>query len=179
MRLIVGLGNPTAKYRDTRHNIGFKVIDSLAEDNSIRFRTNVKARARIASGQICGRRVLLFKSLRFMNICGLSLSPFMLEKDIEIGDLLVICDCLDLAFGKIRLKNKGSDAGHRGMRSIINALGRNDFSRLKIGIGRCLDASSDVSEYVLSKFNPREKREFPQIIEDAEKKICEWIKNGG
>ncbi len=179
MKLIVGLGNPTLKFKYTRHNIGFKVIDSLAKDNNIKFKTNPKVKARIGSGKICGQRVTVFKALRFMNLSGLSLCAFMLGKNIEIDNLLVICDCLDLPFGKIRLRSKGSDAGHRGARSIIDSLGRSDFYRLKIGIGRPKDRNFEISEYVLTKFNQTEKSKLPQIIEEAKAKISEWITNGG
>jgi PTH1 family peptidyl-tRNA hydrolase len=175
MKLIVGLGNPGLRYKFTRHNIGFRVIDALAQEHKIRFKTNLNARAKVAGGSISGQDFILFKSLRFMNLCGLSVVYFMLERNISPSDLLVICDCLDLPFGSFRLRSKGSDAGHRGLRSIIASLGRSDFSRLKIGIGRPQERY-DISDYVLSRFIPDEERQISQLIKEAKIKIDEWFK---
>lgn len=174
MKLIIGLGNPGLKYKYTRHNIGARIIEQIAKENKIKFKRDIKIKARIASGKIRSQYVNLFKPLRFMNICGLSVASFMLERTADISDLLVVCDCLDLAFGKIRLKASGRDAGHRGIRSIITSLGKDDFSRLKIGIGRPL-RKTDVSEYVLSRFEAEEEAQLAEIIKEAKLKIYEWI----
>lgn len=177
MKLIVGLGNPGLKYKYTLHNIGFRVIDYFAKEHKFHFKTDPKFKAKVAYGRVEDEDVALFKSQRFMNLCGLSLAPFVLANKIEIKDILVICDCLDLPFGKIRFKTKGSDAGHRGMRSIISALGKNDFSRTKIGIGRPNDSNIDISEYVLSRFSAKEEKELSRIIEEAKSKISQWVKS--
>jgi len=175
MKLIVGLGNPGLKYKNTLHNIGFRLIDALAREHKIALKTNPKFKAKTGQGRINGKDIGLFKSQRFMNLCGLSLAPFVLEHKLDIRDILVICDCLDLPFGKIRFKDKGSDAGHRGVRSLISALGRNDFSRIKIGIGRPANPNIDISEYVLSRLSAKEEKEFSKVIEEAKILIYEWI----
>lgn len=175
MKLIVGLGNPGLKYKNTLHNIGFRLIDSLAKEHKISLKTNPNFKAKIGQGRINGRLIGLFKAQRFMNLCGLSLAPFVLKNKLDIRDILVICDCLDLPFGNIRFKEKGSDAGHRGMRSLISALGRDDFGRIKIGIGRPASPSIDISEYVLSRLSVKEEKEFSKVVEEAKIKIYEWI----
>ncbi|MEW6009617.1 MAG: aminoacyl-tRNA hydrolase [Candidatus Omnitrophota bacterium] len=175
MKLIVGLGNPGLRYKLSRHNIGFRVVDSIAQELRISFKSNIKHKIKIGQGRIDGERIALLKSLRFMNLCGLSVSLFILERKIELNNLLVICDCLDLPFGKIRLKSKGSDAGHRGMRSIITSLGREDFSRLKIGIGRPENQEIQITDYVLYRFEPAEEKKLPLVIKEAKSKIYDWI----
>lgn len=177
MILIVGLGNPGNKYKDTPHNVGFRVLDEIAKDKKINFKTSFRFRAKLAQGNIAGQDALLFKSLRFMNLTGLSLAPLARAKNINLKDLLVVGDCLDLEFGKIRLKEKGSDAGHRGMRSIITSLSTQSFSRLKIGIGRPSSPHADISEYVLTKFSAAEEKKLSSIIDEAKLKIFDWIKN--
>lgn len=178
MKLIVGLGNPGLKYRNTFHNIGFRLIDALAKAHKISLKTAPRFKAKVGQGRISGKDVVLFKSQRFMNLCGLSLAPFVLENKLKISDILVICDCLDLAFGKVRFKEKGSDAGHRGMRSLICALGSDGFSRIKIGIGRPANPNIDISEYVLSRLSAKEEKEFSKVAEEAKILIYDWINSG-
>ncbi len=178
MKLIVGLGNPGLRYKFTRHNIGFRVVDSIAQELKFKFRANLKLKAKIGQGSLNGESIILLKSLRFMNLCGISISLFILEGKIELNNLLVVCDCLDLPFGTIRLKSKGSDAGHRGMRSITTSLGRDDFSRLKIGIDRPKGSLGQINDYVLSRFERGEEKKLPLIINEAKSKIYQWI-NGG
>lgn len=175
MKLLVGLGNPGIRYKFTRHNIGFRVVEAIVNEQRLRFKSNLKLKAKLAQGLIDNQQVYLFKSLRFMNLCGLSLAAFVLEHKINIQDILVICDCLDLPFGALRLKNKGSDAGHRGMRSIIASLGADNFSRLKIGIGRPLKKGKSVSDFVLSRFTSEQERCLPGVIKEVKSKVYEWL----
>lgn len=177
MKLIVGLGNPGARYKYTRHNIGFRIVDAIAKEKKISFKKEARQQAKSVRAELFGQEVALFKSVRFMNLTGLTLAPFVLEKKIEIKDILVVCDCLDLSFGKMRLKEKGSDAGHRGMRSIIEALGHDDFSRLKVGIGRPEAKAAQVSEFVLSRFTCQEEESLGKLIKEAKSKIYAWINN--
>jgi PTH1 family peptidyl-tRNA hydrolase len=176
MKLIVGLGNPGLKYKFTRHNIGARVVEQIAKENKINFKTDLSIQAKVAQGRIRGQEISLLKPLRFMNLCGLSIVPFMLKRNIAINDSLVIADCLDLDLSKLKFRQKGSDAGHRGMRSIINSLGRNDFSRIKIGIGRPARHNVDVSEYVLSKFTSSEEKLLKPIIDQAKQIVYDWLK---
>jgi len=177
MKLLVGLGNPGIKYKFTRHNIGFRVVDALAHEHGLRFKANLKLRAKVAHGLLASHQVCLFKPLRFMNLCGLSLAAFILERNINVKDMLVICDCLDLPFGAVRLKLKGSDAGHRGVRSIISSLGTDNFSRLKIGIGRpSEDKKESISDFVLSRFDLKQEKQLARLIKEAKVKIDEWLR---
>ena len=153
MFVIVGLGNPDRKYEKTRHNIGFDVIDALAEKYHISV-TDKKHKALCGTGIIEGRKVLLVKPQTYMNNSGESVGEIMnfYKLDAE-EELLVIFDDISLQPGKIRIRKKGSAGGHNGIKSIIANLKTQDFKRVKIGI----DKSDNVIDYVLGDFSKREK----------------------
>ena len=134
MKLIVGLGNPGRQYADSRHNIGFLVLRALAADAVFKREPNVFSLT--AKIRINREAHLLALPLTFMNLSGSAVEALCDKFDISLSDLLIVCDDLDLEFGSMRLKAKGSSAGHRGIQSIIESLGSNDFARLRIGIGR-------------------------------------------
>lgn len=133
--LIVGLGNPGSAYVDSRHNVGFRCLDHLAGLHSVRF-DREECQARTGSGNIAGSRRLLAKPETFVNLSGRAASCLMHKHHIAPGDLLVICDDLDLPVGEVRLRSHGGSGGHKGMKSIISALGSEDFCRIRVGIGR-------------------------------------------
>lgn len=159
--LIVGLGNPGRDYRHHRHNVGFMLLDQLAADLDVRF-TRRKAKAVIAHGVLAGQRAILAKPQTFMNLAGQSVAPLARFFRVPLSRLLVVCDDLDLPRGVLRFRPGGGSAGHRGLRSIIDALGSQDFPRLRIGIGRP-PGSMDPADYVLQDFAPDERA----IIETA------------
>ena len=165
--LVVGLGNPGAAYEHTRHNAGFMAVDQLAAAFSISMASK-KRFPHVAWGQgvIQGVRVVLAKPLAYMNRSGPPLKNLALYFDFYSDRMVVIHDDIDLAFGRIKIIEKGGHGGHNGVRSLIDAFGANDFTRLRIGIGRS-ETRTDVSDHVLGKFNSRERSEFDRIIERA------------
>jgi len=160
MKLIVGLGNPGKQYEDTRHNIGFKVIDELSNKWNIPLNES-KFKGLFGKGIVNGQKVILLKPMTYMNLSGESVVPLMDYFDINEEDLIVIYDELDLPVGKIRLRYKGSAGGHNGLKSIISHLGTQEFNRIRIGIGRPQNATPIVN-YVLGNFS---KEEAPIIQE--------------
>jgi len=176
MTFIVGLGNPGREYRITRHNTGFIVIDRFAQDHSFKL-TKRKFYSRIGIGTIFGTKVILAKPLTFMNLSGESVAPLIGFYSLRISDLIVVHDDLDLSFGRIRIKVGGGDAGHQGLRSIIDSLGTNDFIRIRVGIGRPPEGTT-ATAYVLNEFNPDERKEFENIAVRASEALEKILKYG-
>ena len=150
MKLIVGLGNPGKKYEKTRHNAGFMTLDAVAKDLGIEVKTK-KFNAIIGEGFVNGEKVLLAKPQTFMNLSGESVIKIVDYYDLDLEDILVIADDLDLALSQIRLRDKGSSGGQKGIQSIINLLDSKEFLRLKIGIGK--SDHIPVVDYVLGKMD--------------------------
>ncbi len=159
MKLIVGLGNPGAEYRGTRHNVGFEVLDETAKRWNLSFRT-APADAMLAnSPPVPGGRdaVLLAKPQTYMNRSGFAVGALLRYYRIELGDLLVVTEDVNLPLGRLRARRQGSSGGHNGLRSIIDAVaGEQGFSRLRVGVGRG-DPRQDLSRRVLSRFNRTER----------------------
>ncbi|WP_066074268.1 aminoacyl-tRNA hydrolase [Neobacillus soli] len=173
MKLIVGLGNPGKQYDQTRHNIGFEVIDGLASQFSIPLNQS-KFKGLYGVGFYKGEKVLLLKPLTYMNLSGESIRAVMDYYQIELEDLLVIYDDLDLPVGKIRLRQKGSPGGHNGIKSTVAHLGTQQFNRIRIGIDRP-HPGMNIPDYVLGRFRSEEQ----VLTQDAVKKsvgACEaWL----
>jgi len=168
MKLIVGLGNPGKTYAHNRHNVGFRCLNYFARLHSIRF-DHRQCRARVGIGKIRGEKLLLAKPGTFVNLSGKSVAGLVRKHDIHLSNLLVIYDDLDLPLGKIRLRQSGSSGGHKGMNSIISALGSKDFPRIRVGIGRPQSEKQFISEdaivnYVLSDFSPQEEATIKPVI---------------
>jgi len=177
MKLIVGLGNPGKTYAHNRHNAGFRCLKYFARLHSIRF-DHRQCRARVGLGNIRGGKLLLAKPQTFVNLSGQAVAGLVLKHKIPLGDLLIIYDDLDLPLGKIRLRQSGGSGGHKGMNSIISALGSEAFPRIRVGIGRPHGEEQSVNEdaivnYVLSDFSPQEEAAIkPVIIKVAEAIDC-------
>jgi PTH1 family peptidyl-tRNA hydrolase len=177
MKVICGLGNPGERYLFTRHNIGFRVVDLLAD----RWGLTGAGRAREGSARLevtlpepIGR-VLLVKPLRFMNQSGAALKAAIRQTDADpAADLLVICDDIDLPLGKVRLRRSGSAGGHNGLRNIIAALGSDEFNRLRVGIGR----SGEAVDHVLATFKPGERELAAEAVATAADAAEEWLRDG-
>jgi PTH1 family peptidyl-tRNA hydrolase len=166
--LVFGLGNIGAEYDDTRHNIGFKTLDSLAEDSSVSFSTvRLGDRAEV---KYRGRTLILIKPSTYMNLSGKAVTYWMKQESVPVERVLIVTDDLALPFGKQRLRNKGSDGGHNGLKSIIGSLGRSDFARLRFGIGDEFHKGQQVN-YVLSKWSDEEMKTLPERIDVAKKTI--------
>ncbi len=176
MKLIVGLGNPGTRYQFTRHNIGFLVLDRIAEDQEIRV-TQAGFDALWGKGFIAGQNVLLAKPQTFMNLSGKAVGKLTGFFKIAVEDVLVVHDDLDLPFGTIRLKAGGGRGGHKGLISIYEALGGPGFQRVRLGIGRPVQKSA-VERYVLEPFSESELRSLPKILSTAEEAILEAVSSG-
>jgi PTH1 family peptidyl-tRNA hydrolase len=177
MRLIVGLGNPGADYVQTRHNVGFMLIEKLA----LTANSNVKrtaCKALIGRAVIEGELVELVKPQTYMNLSGESVACLLKKDDsCRAAEMIVISDDLALPFGKIRLRPKGSAGGHNGLKSIISAVKTEDFIRLRIGIGP-LHPVSETKNFVLEKFSKVEQNELEKIFEQSAAAIQAVIRDG-
>jgi peptidyl-tRNA hydrolase, PTH1 family len=166
MKLIVGLGNPGRKYRDTRHNIGFAVADELARRGAVSFEA-APAEALLARVRTLGPDgTLLLKPLTMMNASGFAVSEIARYFRIAFGDILVVADDVNLPLGRLRARHAGSAGGHNGFRSIIEQLGTHEFARLRVGVGRG-DPRRDLADYVLGGFDADERPVVNDAIERA------------
>jgi PTH1 family peptidyl-tRNA hydrolase len=176
MRLIVGLGNPGRGYANNRHNVGFVCVNHFARTQGIRF-DKKQGKARIGSGEVAGSKIVLAKPQTYVNLSGQSVSRLVKRFNINLNDLLVIHDDLDLPLGKIRISHGSSSGGHKGVDSIISCLGSQDFTRLRVGIGRpateglAETSEPDIMAHVLSDFTPDEK----QVIVRVTPRVSEAI----
>jgi PTH1 family peptidyl-tRNA hydrolase len=164
--LVVGLGNPGPNYAKTRHNLGFVVVDILADRMGEKFKVHKKSGAEVVTGRVGGRSVMLAKPRVYMNESGRQVGPLAKFFGVPPADVVIIHDELDIDFGRIRLKFGGGVAGHNGLRSVASALGTSDFQRVRIGIGRPPGHKSGAS-FVLDNFNAAERKEVPVICEQA------------
>jgi PTH1 family peptidyl-tRNA hydrolase len=176
-KLVVGLGNPGSKYEKTRHNIGFEVIDRLAEGGTgVRFTR--KFDSLIAETEIDFRRVSLLKPETFMNLSGRAVASALRFYKLELADLLVVCDDLSLPLGKLRIRGGGSDGGQKGLRDITAHLGSEDFARLRIGIGIGERGPVDAADFVLSRFRSAERPIIDDALILAEQAVAVWTTQG-
>lgn len=175
MKMIVGLGNPGDKFTDTRHNTGFKVVDSLAEKLGTKVKTR-KFGARLGTGEYTNKKLILLKPWQFMNRSGQAVATAMGFYKLAAGQLIVITDDMDLEPGRIRIRARGSAGGHNGLADIIEKLGTNGFARCRIGIGR--SAEADTVSYVLDKPAADQESLLAEAIERARDAVLCWIEYG-
>ncbi len=168
--LIVGLGNPGMKYDETRHNIGFKILDKLAEEAEGTFETD--RLGDISRFKHKGRTLVLLKPLTFMNLSGKAVNYWMKQEKIPVERILIITDDLALPFGKLRMKARGSDGGHNGLKDIIATLNSSVFPRLRFGVGSEFSRGKQI-DYVLGKWNEEERETINERINIA----IEFIKS--
>ena len=173
--MVVGLGNPDDKYIDTRHNTGFKVIDSLAQELGIDVRKR-KFGSRFGLGEFADNKLILLKPWQYMNRSGQAVATAAGFYKLNIGELIVVTDDMDIEPGRIRLRYKGSAGGHNGLADIIQKLGTNEFARCRIGIGQ--SAEADAVGYVLGKPQEDEKPLLAEAIERARNAVLCWIEYG-
>jgi len=175
IRMVVGLGNPGEEYVDTRHNVGFRVIDSLAEALKIDMRKK-KFGAVFGEGEFADKELILLKPWQFMNRSGQAVATATGFYELEMRDLLVVTDDMALSPGRIRLRAKGSSGGHKGLADIIEKLGTNEFGRLRIGIGQ--SDKEAAYDYVLGKPTETEGPLLNEAIEKAREAVLCWIEYG-
>jgi peptidyl-tRNA hydrolase, PTH1 family len=174
--LVVGLGNPGGEYEFTPHNVGFQVVDRLAETHSVRVNRK-ECDARVGSGSIRGKRVALVKPQTFMNESGRAVKGLLGRYELEPDRLLVVYDELDLPWGSLRIRGQGSAAGHNGMRSVIAHLGTQNFARLRVGVDRGSEGGRGPG-YLLSRLKRSQKQEMEEMAGRAAEAVESIIAEG-
>jgi len=174
--VVAGLGNPGTKYSSTRHNVGFDVVDVLANKFGIKL-NKIKFKGLVGEGIWAGEKIVLIKPSTYMNLSGESIRPVMDFYKLKPEELIVVVDDIDIEFGTIKIKKKGSAGTHNGLKSILLQTGTDQFPRVKIGIGRKPE-NYDLADFVLSKFSKSERQIIDKAILNAADAIDELISNG-
>lgn len=172
MKLIVGLGNPDKKYAKTRHNVGYMIVDGLAEQEKTKFYYEQKFLGLVADYNINGNKAILLKPVTYMNLSGRSVIKVINYFKIPIEDVLIIYDDADVNLGSIKLRLTGGSGGHKGMEDIINNLHTKDIKRLRVGIGK----DENMIDFVLSKFSKAERKIIEPVFDTSKEVISEFVK---
>jgi PTH1 family peptidyl-tRNA hydrolase len=176
MKLVVGLGNPGDRYRGTRHNVGFEVVDLLARRHGLAFET-APAEALQAKWRRADDTVLLVKPLTFMNLSGEAIGQLGRFYKVALADLLVVCDDVNLPLGRLRLRASGGEGGHNGLRSIADRFGTIEYARLRLGVGRG-ETRRDMADHVLARFEPDEVPGIEAAVARAADAVDTWVSDG-
>lgn len=163
-KIIAGLGNPGAEYRNTPHSIGFETVDAIAAKIGAEWETKSRFKCMMAKGRLGGADAILVKPLTYMNLSGEAVAPVVKYHNATNADLIVVQDDIDLPVGKVRIRKNGSCGGHNGIRNIIERLGTQDFVRLKLGVGKNKD---NVIGHVLGKFDPASRAVMDKVVAKA------------
>ena len=174
IKIIAGLGNPEEKYNGTRHNIGFEVVDLLAEKLNVSWQE--KFDGLLGEVRYNNEKLLLLKPLTYMNLSGRSVSALANFYKINIEDIFIIHDEMNIPYNTLKLRRNGSAGGHNGLKSIIESTGSMEFPRLKMGIGR--DNSKDVVSYVLGKYNPEQLKVYDDFLQRGVNACMEFLNKG-
>jgi PTH1 family peptidyl-tRNA hydrolase len=183
MKIVVGLGNPGRQYEETRHNVGWMVLDRLAERAGWQGRARARDAAATVYGRYNGLDIMLVKPTTFMNMSGVAVRKVLARQRAPLEELLVVLDDFDLPLGKIRIRERGSAGTHNGLRSIVGELGSQDFARLRVGIGEPVRAAADepsraAMDHVLTRFTAREKKVLDEVIDAAADAVEDWARLG-
>ena len=170
---MVGLGTPGSSYAATRHNVGFWVVDRVAERHGLRFGKK-EFRSNVARGDLDGERIVLMKPQTYMNASGEAVQRIRREHGLAPGDFVIVYDDLDLALGRVRVRGDGSAGGHRGVQSVIECLGSRDFARVRVGIGR----AGDAVDYVLDRPTEAEASVLREAVERAADAVETVVREG-
>lgn len=173
MKIIIGLGNKGRKYEKTYHNAGFGTIDKLAQMLNVKLKTK---ECSSLTARVGGAGLILTKPQTYMNNSGEAVASLLAKYKADIGDLVVVYDDIDLPFADVRGRLEGGAGTHNGMRNIISILGRQDFIRVRIGIGK--DTQRDLADFVLSKYNKEEAKQLEQVFNKVAKAIIEYAQSG-
>ncbi|MBI5345664.1 MAG: aminoacyl-tRNA hydrolase [Chlamydiae bacterium] len=175
MFLIVGLGNPTKEFENTRHNVGFDVVTELAKKHGLTFKNEKRLKGKLAKGNILGEEVVLLLPMTYMNLSGEAVKLALDFYKIELDKVLVVADDVDIPLGELRIKKDSGSGGHKGLENIELVLSSKGYVRLKVGIGRGLE---DIKDFVLGHFTQEEKEKLNEIIKKAMQAIEIWLKDG-
>ena len=176
MFLVAGLGNPGEEYENSPHNLGFHVIDRLAELQGIRV-TRKDSRALVGLGEIAGQSVMLAKPQTFMNLSGGAVKPLMEKHSLTAADLILVYDELDLPWGELKIKARGSSAGHNGVESVISSLGTKEFARVRLGVSPGHPVS-DGAAYLLAPIRRSQRKESDQLVARGDEAVGSIIAEG-
>lgn len=176
MKLVIGLGNPGLRYANTRHNVGFKVINKVAKLTKIKVKGR-RYKSRMGEGKILEHEVILAQPMTYVNLSGEAVELLVRNFQVKLSDLLVVYDDISLELGKIRIRKKGSAGGHNGMNSIIEKLCSQEFPRIRIGIGSP-PPEIEIRDYVLSRFTKEENEIIESAIEKAAQAVICTIEEG-
>ncbi|MBU1090229.1 MAG: aminoacyl-tRNA hydrolase [Candidatus Omnitrophica bacterium] len=177
MILIAGLGNPGKVYLNSRHNIGFSAVEALSKIYKIPLKRDRGTFSLSGRGKIDNKNVILAMPQTFMNLSGIALQQLLKKYKIDLTNLLIVCDDLDLEFGRLKIKPSGSTGGHRGLKSIIDAIGKDKFARLRVGIGRPV-YDTEEADYVLSAFSRGEQGGLKKILQRVVLCCRSWVNEG-
>jgi PTH1 family peptidyl-tRNA hydrolase len=175
VKIVVGLGNPGDQYAQTRHNIGWMVLDRIADRAGWAGKGRTRDAAAIAMGRYRGLDLTIVKPLTYMNDSGRAIRKVLAREHAPLSDLLVVVDDFALPFGKLRFREGGGAGGHNGLRSIIDELGTERFSRLRVGIG---SPDRGFADHVLAPFQPDERERLPALLDAAADAVEEWARHG-
>ena len=180
MKIVVGLGNPGKQYEESRHNVGWMVLDRLAERAGWTGHAKARDAAATVHGRYNGLDLMLVKPTTYMNLSGVAVRKVLARQRAPLDDLLIVYDDFDLPLGRLRLRGEGSAGTHNGMRSIIGELGNQKFARLRVGIGEPLRHNPDRAaiDHVLSRFSAAEKRVLDVVLDAAADAIEDWARDG-
>ncbi|OGS27473.1 MAG: aminoacyl-tRNA hydrolase [Elusimicrobia bacterium RIFOXYB2_FULL_48_7] len=180
MRLIVGLGNPGSEFELTRHNLGFTVVDRIAQSKGLKFRTSSSLESEIAAlpARLEPKKAFLLKPRSFMNLSGVPVQKALKKYSIKPEEMLLVYDDYSLPLGKLRIRMRGSSGGHNGVESVIIHAGTQDFPRLRLGIGPLPNGTSDSKNFVLSRFKPAEKPVVKEMTDFAADAVQEMMDSG-
>ena len=172
--LVVGLGNPGAQYEGTRHNVGFMALDRAADAAGATV-SRLRFHALTGEGMLGGRRVLFMKPQTFMNLSGEAVAEAASFYKIPPEQVIVLCDDISFAPGRLRMRRRGSAGGHNGLKSIISCLGSDAFVRFKFGVGERVDRTQDLADFVLGKFPPAEREALNALLSDIPEALSLWL----
>ncbi len=175
--LIVGIGNPGQQYANTRHNLGFMVLDELASQEAISFEKESGLESYLGRAQMAGGKLFLLKPQTFVNNSGLAVAKFLKHHVLDLSQILVVFDDVSLPFGHLRVKAEGGSGGHNGMKSLIQALGSQEFPRLRMGIGSPARPEQMV-DYVLGEFDASQKKDLALFVQEGAECCRRWVQDG-
>lgn len=175
MKIVVGLGNPGRQYEETRHNVGWMVLDRIADRAGWSGKSKARDAAAVARGRHGDLDLVLVKPTTYMNLSGLAVRKVLARERAPLADMLVILDDFALPMGRLRLREEGSAGGHNGLRSIIGEMGTQSFARLRVGIG---DPGQHAKDHVLSRFSPSERADLERVLDAAADAVEDWAREG-
>jgi PTH1 family peptidyl-tRNA hydrolase len=179
VKVIIGLGNPGSQYERTRHNVGWLVLDRLAERAGLSGRQKARDAAVSVRGRYQGTDLVLVKPTTYMNLSGVAVRKILARERVPLEDMLIVVDDFDLPFGKLRMRAEGSAGTHNGLRSIVAEMETQKWARLRVGIGVGTDGhGGSARDHVLTRFSPREERQLPEVLDAAADAVETWMADG-